>query len=118
MSGAKGMRERFHFMDGLRGFSIALLILHHAFSANIVAFLERMHLPVTGYFLSQVTGSCVSLFFVQSGIVLLRPYLRGQREFKIGQYFKRRFLRIYPTYFAAVVFGSFVVWFNTAYPTW
>jgi peptidoglycan/LPS O-acetylase OafA/YrhL len=118
MSGVKGTQERFHFMDGIRGIAAAMIVVHHAFSANIAAFFVKIGLPLAGYYFQNTTGSGVDLFFVLSGVVLLRPYLRGQRKLEVLDYFKRRIIRIYPPYFFALVFGAFVVWFNNVYPTW
>jgi peptidoglycan/LPS O-acetylase OafA/YrhL len=115
---ATNSRERFHFLDGLRGIAASMIVVHHAFTAHIVHFFERLHLPFLGTFFMYFTQSGVELFFVLSGVVLLRPYLRGEREFKTGDYFYRRLKRIYPPYFFALVFAAFVVWFNNQYPTW
>jgi len=67
------------------------------------------HLPFLAVSESYFTQSGVVLFFVLSGIVLLRPYLRRQRKFETIDYFIRRLKRIYPPYFAALVFGYLVM---------
>jgi peptidoglycan/LPS O-acetylase OafA/YrhL len=53
-----------------------------------------------------------------SGVLLLRPYLRTDKELKVGQYFKRRITRIYTPYFFAVIFAGLVIAVNTIWPTW
>ncbi len=111
-------KERFHFLDGLRGIASLMIVIHHSLTANIAAFINKSHIPYSGEMFSQFTQSGVDLFFVLSGVVLLRPYLRGQRQFKVGDYFIRRIKRIYPPYFFALLFGAFVVWFMGTYPTW
>ena len=113
-----GKQERFHFLDGLRGIAASLIVVHHAFTANIVKLIDHLHIPFLGYFFAYFTQSGVDLFFVLSGVVLLRPYLRKQRKFKVIDYFKRRIKRIYPPYFFALLFAAFVAWFNSTYPTW
>ena len=118
MSVAEGKKERFHFLDGLRGIASILIVVHHAFKSNIVKVLHHFRLSMLEFYFPTITQSGVELFFVLSGVVLLRPYLRGQREFHPVDYFQRRFKRIYPTYFTALVFASAVVWFISAYPTW
>ncbi len=110
--------ERFHFLDGLRGIAASLIVIHHAFTANIVKLFDHLNLHIVGYYFQNFTQSGVDLFFVLSGVVLLRPYLRKQRQFKVGNYFARRVKRIYPPYFFALLFASFVIWFNNQYPTW
>jgi peptidoglycan/LPS O-acetylase OafA/YrhL len=111
-------RERFHFLDGLRGIASFMIVIHHAFTANILRGLEYLHLRAVGIMFAQFTQSGVELFFVLSGIVLLRPYLRGQRKLKVGDYFFRRLKRIYPPYFVALLFGMLVIWVVKSYPTW
>ena len=111
-------QERFHFLDGLRGIAASMIVIHHAFTANIVKLIEHLHIPFLGYFFAYFTQSGVDLFFVLSGVVLLRPYLRKQKKFKVVEYFERRIKRIYPPYFFALLFSAFVAWFNTSFPTW
>ncbi len=118
MSLPAGKQQRFHFLDGLRGIAASMIVFHHAFTANIVRLIDHFHIPFLGYFFQYFTQSGVDLFFVLSGVVLLRPYLRKQRKFKVGDYFVRRIKRIYPPYFFAALFAAFVVWFNNYYPTW
>jgi peptidoglycan/LPS O-acetylase OafA/YrhL len=96
MSTNPAQQDRYHFLDGIRGIAASMIVLHHAFSSNIAAALTKMHLHALGFLLQTVTGSGVNLFFVLSGVVLLRPYLRGQRKFKTLDYFWRRLKRIYP----------------------
>lgn len=118
MSAPAQKQERFHFLDGLRGIAASMIVVHHALSSNIARMLADLKLPSIGYFYQNFTQSGVDLFFVLSGVVLLRPYLRGQRHFAAGDYFYRRLKRIYPPYFFALLFAGFVIWVNTAYPTW
>ena len=118
MNVANQKQERFHFLDGLRGIAAAMIVIHHAFSSNIAHFIDSKHIPFLGNFFLNITQSGVDLFFVLSGVVLLRPYLRGQRDFKVMDYFWRRLKRIYPPYFFALLFAAGVIWFNNTYPTW
>ncbi len=111
-------QERFHFLDGLRGIASTMIVIHHAFSSNIALFFIRHNLPLIGMFLRLFTQSGVDLFFVLSGVVLLRPYLRKQRTFNVPDYFWRRLKRIYPPYFFALLIGAGIVYFNNAFPTW
>lgn len=117
-SDQRGTQERFHFLDGLRGIAASMIVVHHAFSSNIARFFNShgMHFP--GLLWLNLTQSGVDLFFVLSGVVLLRPYLRKERKFKVTEYFKRRAKRIYPPYLFALLFAAFVIWFNNTYPTW
>ena len=91
--GVKGGKERFHFLDGLRGIASIMVLCHHSVTSNIVKFINYIKIPFLGEYFTNFTQSGVDLFFVLSGVVLLRPYLRKQREFRTGPYFKRRFWR-------------------------
>jgi len=102
-------RERFHFLDGLRGIASLLVVLHHSVSGAIGGGLIKAGYPYLGNLLIYFTQSGVVLFFVLSGVVLLRPYVRGERTFKTVNYFIRRARRIFPPFLAALVFGYLVI---------
>jgi peptidoglycan/LPS O-acetylase OafA/YrhL len=118
MSVPAGKQIRFHYIDGFRAIASVMIVLHHSVSSNIAKFLIRHGMPYLADFFWNWTGSGVNLFFTISGLVLLRPYLRNERVFSTMTYFKKRFIRIYPTYFVALIFGAAVIWFLNNYPTW
>lgn len=103
-------KDRFHFLDGVRAIASVLIVIHHSFSSEISKTLARHGMPYLGNSIGFFTQSGVALFFVLSGVVLLRPYLRGQRTLNAGDYFLRRLKRIYPPYFVALIFGYLVVY--------
>ncbi len=45
----------------------------------------------------------VTLFFVISGFCVHLSFLHGKKPFRAGEFFRRRFLRIYPAYFVTLV---------------
>jgi peptidoglycan/LPS O-acetylase OafA/YrhL len=118
MSSFADKQIRFHFIDGMRAIACMMVMLHHAVSANIARFFISHGFPKFGEFLWNIPGSGVDLFFVISGLVLLRPYLRNERKFDTLIYLKKRFIRIYPTYFVALLFGAAVIWYINTFPTW
>ena len=118
MSASAEKQQRFHFIDGMRAIACMMVILHHAVSANVARFLMSHGFIKFGEFFWNLPGSGVDLFFVISGLVLLRPYLRNERKFDTLIYLKKRFIRIYPTYFAALLFGAAVIWYINSFPTW
>jgi len=90
-------------LDGVRGVAIAAVLLAH-------------YTPVTRYGEFGVMG--VQLFFVLSGFLITGILLRGRdgadrlggsKPFALRQFYGRRFLRIFPAYYATlcvcVVFG-------------
>ena len=102
-------KERFHFLDGVRAIASLLIVIHHSVTSEVSKTFVRHGMPYLGHSIAHFTQSGVSLFFVLSGVVLLRPYLRGQRKLDVGDYFIRRFKRIYPPYFVALIFGFLVL---------
>lgn len=111
-------RPRFHELDGLRAVAATLVVLTHTVPSSIAARLTAAGYGRAGILLSTATTSGVALFFVLSGVVLLRPYLRGKREFETGLYFRRRVQRILPPYLAALLFAGAVVLIVGLSPTW
>lgn len=109
-------KERFHFLDGLRAIASIVIVIHHSLSAGISKFLHAKGLHYLADAESNFTQSGVALFFVLSGVVLLRPYVRGQRKFKTLDYFYRRIKRIYPPYLFALLFGWLVIVFIKSGP--
>ncbi len=109
---------RLHYFDGLRAVACLLILFHHMVTANIVQVLTAHHMKGLADIIFNFTQSGVELFFVLSGIVLLRPYFTGVKTFHVIKYANRRFWRIYVPFFFAVCFAGFVIFINTFYPTW
>ncbi len=94
-------RARFPGFDGLRAVAATLIVLHHAGFAS-GATLNRWWGVFTGRM-----DIGVSVFFVISGFLLYRPFvvtqLAGRRAPDTTSFYWRRFLRIFPAYWAALV---------------
>lgn len=94
-------KSRFLNLDGLRGISIILVIWHHA---------EHFTNVALGYgFLG------VDLFFIISGFLIVTLLLREKRksgDVSLKSFYIRRFLRIFPLYYASlfliVIFALFL----------
>lgn len=83
------------------------------------------HTGITYFFLSDSIGAnyAVPLFFLISGYCIHLSnikYLKADKTLPIKQYFKRRFLRLYPAYIIAVVFSIVVtlITHTLPQPTW
>jgi peptidoglycan/LPS O-acetylase OafA/YrhL len=111
-------KRRFHQLDGLRAVAVLLVLVHHSASSTVRDTLALHRLPMLGTLLFRTTASGVELFFVLSGVVLLRPYLRGERPLDVAVYARRRLERIAPPYLAAWLLAGAVTALATALPSW
>jgi len=122
---------RFHQLDGLRAVAVLLVLVHHSITGpvrnalmTVGNELQALGKPSANVFFylaelaSNTTASGVELFFVLSGIVLLRPYLRGARAFNVASYFRRRAQRLWPPYLIALLAEGVLLWVMMQWPTW
>jgi len=105
-------------LDGLRAIAILLVFLHHIITKPIELYLYSINFNHLGLFLNFLTSSGVQLFYVLSGVLLLRPYLHKTREFKALKYFKRRLQRLYPTYFVALLVTASIFFIANFFQNW
>lgn len=109
--------SRLSGLDGLRGVAALVVLIHHAFltvpelsKANylragpIEDFSSAWFVAYTPVHLLWAGQEAVSLFFVLSGLVLVRQVQQG-RGFSWRTYFPRRLVRLYLPVLAAVVLG-------------
>ncbi|MCJ8155613.1 acyltransferase [Chryseobacterium sp. SSA4.19] len=100
MSFVKIDRTHFHTFDSLRFLSFLLVFLHHA-GLPQNSFLN--------YFSKGEIG--VSFFFVLSGFlityILIVDKINNQGKIPLKGFFRRRILRIWPLYYAMVLFAFF-----------
>lgn len=109
---------RLHALDGLRAVAALIVVAYHLGWANVAdALTQQGHLS-WGRAMAGLGASGVELFFVLSGVVLLRPYLRAGRPMRAGSYLARRAIRLYPPYVAAWLLAGMTVWLMTEHPTW
>jgi peptidoglycan/LPS O-acetylase OafA/YrhL len=110
--------RRLPAVDGLRAVAASLVLGHHlgaaAFGGSIT---DRGH-PFLGLFVGTVGSSGVELFFVLSGLVLVRPYLRYGRRMDVGTYLRRRAERLFPPFLPAWLLAGTCVYTVTNYHNW
>ena len=91
---------RFPGFDGLRAIAATLIVLHHAGFASGATFTSD-----GGVFLGRMDVG-VPIFFVISGFLLYRPFVAAQFAGvpapDAGEFWLKRFLRIFPAYWAAL----------------
>lgn len=99
MNFIKTDRVHFHTFDSLRFLSFLLVFLHH----SLVPEENFLH-----YF-SRAGGIGVSFFFVLSGFlityILILEKLNNNNRVPLKKFLKRRILRIWPLYYAMVLFA-------------
>jgi peptidoglycan/LPS O-acetylase OafA/YrhL len=109
---------RFHQLDGLRAVAVLLVVAHHSISSGVRERLAETRWHFFGELAQEMTRSGVDLFFVLSGVLLLRPYLRGGRRFDAGTYARRRVERLWPAYLAAWALSGLALLFVQHTHTW
>jgi peptidoglycan/LPS O-acetylase OafA/YrhL len=98
---AKYLGTRFFgSLDGLRAVSILAVVWHHTGAAAIAN-------P-----LGQQGKYGVTLFFVISGYLIATLILRAKEagNFRLGRFWGRRMLRIFPVYFAVLALYTLLTW--------
>jgi peptidoglycan/LPS O-acetylase OafA/YrhL len=120
---------RFSAGDALRGISaLGVLLLHvtidsltstNTLSGDLNAALRGMFGPLG--VVAIVGGLCLGIFFVLSGYLISRPfvraYVRDERRPDIGRYGRNRLLRIVPAFWAAVL-ATLLVFGLLGSPPW
>jgi peptidoglycan/LPS O-acetylase OafA/YrhL len=110
--------KRIHALDGLRAVAVLLVLVHHAGASAAANALHARGLEIPANFAYSATASGVELFFVLSGVALLRPYLRSCRHLDVKQYALRRMQRLWPPFFVAWLISGVVIALGTRFPTW
>ena len=94
---------RFPLLDGLRAFAAGLVLLFHVVVYND----DRAPMTVR-----ELSALGVAIFFVLSGFLLYRPFMKAGLESdrvpSVLAYARRRVLRIFPAYWAALTFALLV----------
>jgi peptidoglycan/LPS O-acetylase OafA/YrhL len=120
-SAAPGNRRYIASLTGMRGVAAFLVFLYH-YEALHPGIRLDLAVPLIGSILQFPLGfgfAGVDIFFVLSGFLLTLPFARaalgGEQRPHLTHYFKRRFLRVFPAYYAQLfiilaIGGWFVAW--------
>lgn len=101
---------RFGYLDGMRGAAALYVVLFHIYFDLSKQLKETQAFEIVGTAAKMLLShgkSSVAIFIVLSGYCLMIPVAKASGELKggIGIFFKRRALRILPTYYVALLFS-------------
>ncbi len=114
-SGTPEQSFRYQTLDAWRGFACVLLVIFHS-TMHVNATAERgtSWVNTLGFLLVTATKQLnvgVPIFFVISGYCIMATLEARRRSGEgVRVYFWRRFRRIYPPYWAALVVSSILIW--------
>jgi peptidoglycan/LPS O-acetylase OafA/YrhL len=107
-AGLEGLTDRFPAADGCRALAAFGVLLTHVGLLSGFTFQQ----PQFGAYFAR-TDVGVSIFFVLSGFLLYRPFavrrFAGHPRGELGNYARRRLLRIFPAYWVALTIVAFVL---------
>lgn len=97
-------RKRIFYLDFIRVLCTFLIVVYHFPLSLSIGGTDVLHATANGRWGVAV----VYVFFMLSGAALFYRY-RDRSAFSVKQYYKRRFLSIYPLFYLAYVFGFLTV---------
>ena len=116
---------QFQWIDFLRGISCIGIVLYHVRVDLWIGWNAISSSPESFSLFDRLTAwlsvpipflrSSVMLFFLISGFCIHYPYAANGRKLELKPYAIRRFLRIYPPYFVAVILGAILQVLLAAY---
>ena len=116
-------KPHYDLLDGLRGVAAILVLFYHVFEG--FAFAEATNGVGSGIITTlNHAHIAVDFFFILSGFVISYAYDNRWGQMSMGQFFKRRLIRLHPMLvmgavmgFAAFAFVGFERWNGTMAPT-
>lgn len=108
------------YIDGLRAIAAVYVLLHHAVLQYYNAGTEGLQgIPKLLVYTLGQGQLFVDLFIVLSGYCLMRPVLKAGYDLRGGSiaFFKKRIIRILPTYFMAMLLSLLLIWLFIGKPT-
>jgi peptidoglycan/LPS O-acetylase OafA/YrhL len=110
--------QRFHQLDGLRAIACLMVVATHSGMKTVGEVLRTLGPSYFADLVGSFFASGVELFFVLSGSVLLRAYLRDEKPFQPGVYAYRRLSRVYPPYLVCLAISVPLLVVAERFPTW
>lgn len=104
-------------IDGLRFVAIVSVVLFHVMGQLLARTGHFIAIQPRYALLAELVGNGdrgVLLFFVISGYILARPFLRqyrlGGKRVSVGAYYLRRVTRLEPPYVLSLLLYAFAIW--------
>lgn len=104
------MKFKFDNLDSIRTIAFFGTFLAHAFPSEDPSMLNNSIIKFANYF-RELFSFGVPVFFVLSGFLISFLMLKEQEtptSFSIKNFYIRRVLRIWPVYYATIIFGFFI----------
>lgn len=105
------LKSKFHYpiLDGLRGVAAIMVVAFHIFEAHATSHLDQIinH----GYL-------AVDFFFLLSGFVIGYAYDDRWDKMSIGNFFKRRLIRLQPMVIMGMIIGALLFYFQDSATLW
>ncbi len=102
-------RPHYQLLDGLRGVAALMVVLYHIFEG--FAFAEATNGAGDGIITIFNHGYlAVDFFFMLSGFVISYAYDGRWNKMNIGQFFKRRLIRLHPMVIMGAIIGAATFW--------
>ena len=109
-------KPHYEFLDGLRGVAAILVLIYHIFEG--FAFAESVNGDGNGIITTLNHGHiAVDFFFILSGFVISYAYDDRWAKMNLGEFFKRRLIRLHPMLVAGAVIGA-IAFFAIGCKTW
>ncbi len=102
-------KPHYPILDGLRGVAALMVVAFHIFEAHATSFLDQIinH----GYL-------AVDFFFLLSGFVIAYAYDDRWNNMSIGNFFKRRLIRLQPMVIMGMIIGALLFYFQGSTVLW
>jgi peptidoglycan/LPS O-acetylase OafA/YrhL len=102
-SGLSDTKPHYEILDGLRGVAAVMVVAFHIFKVNSTGRFDQVinH----GYL-------AVDFFFVLSGFVIAYAYDDCWGKMTVGQFFKRRLIRLHPMVVMGMIIGAVLFYFG------
>lgn len=105
----KASKPHYPILDGLRGIAALMVVAFHIFEAHATSHLDQIinH----GYL-------AVDFFFLLSGFVVGYAYDDRWDKMSIGNFFKRRLIRLQPMVIMGMIIGALLFYFQDSAALW